>query len=142
LHQIKKRRRKGGLLSLINPTTFRPPWRHRCLTTHRTLCYDSACSLAETSHLFHSQTKTTKQTTLDNMLVVMALFTWKPNQWTDFDIFFNPSGPSPPTPAICLQMCCAPGPRHPDSSIPKKMSLALSDSRFHNNLSIVCVCMY
>jgi hypothetical protein len=37
---------------------------HRCLT----LCYDSACSLAETSHLFHSQTETTKQTTLRNML--------------------------------------------------------------------------
>jgi hypothetical protein len=53
-------------------TTFRPPalWGevHRCLTTHRTLCYDSACSLAETSHLFHSQTETTKQTTLHNML--------------------------------------------------------------------------
>jgi hypothetical protein len=37
---------------------------HRCLT----LCYDSACSLAETSHLFHSQTEPTKQTTLRNML--------------------------------------------------------------------------
>jgi hypothetical protein len=33
-----------------------------------TLCYDSACSLAETSHIFHSQTETTKQTTLQNML--------------------------------------------------------------------------
>jgi hypothetical protein len=28
-----------------------------CLTTHRTLCSDSACSLAETSHLFHSKPK-------------------------------------------------------------------------------------
>jgi hypothetical protein len=64
---------KNGLLSITNhlPST----WRHRtvgevhrCLTTHRTLCYDSACSLAETSHLFHSQTETTKQTTLHNML--------------------------------------------------------------------------
>jgi hypothetical protein len=30
--------------------------------------YDSACSLAETSHPFRSQTETTKQTALHNML--------------------------------------------------------------------------
>jgi hypothetical protein len=52
---------------LVFSTTYHP--RH-CFTLLRclTMCNDSACSLAETSHLFHSQTETTKQTTLHNML--------------------------------------------------------------------------
>jgi hypothetical protein len=43
----RKKRKKRACLGLS--TTFR-------LTSHRTLCYDSACSLAETSHLFHCHT--------------------------------------------------------------------------------------
>jgi hypothetical protein len=33
---------------------------------------NSACSLAETSHLFHSQTETTKQTTPHNMIIIYS----------------------------------------------------------------------
>jgi hypothetical protein len=97
---------------------------HLVLSQTEHLLLDSASSLVETSHLFHSPPRPPYHLGFIMCSIRKALLTWKPMERL-YSMDLSPSGPSPPISAITLQRPCASGPRHPDNSIAKKLSFRI-----------------